>query len=294
MRQYNTSFRLWWEYCKTKDLSPFRATPQNLISFLQFIIDTSHCKYGTINSHRSAISLISLESIGADPLVRRFLKGVSRLRPAVPKYNFTWDPHQVLNYLETIDVTSDEALKHLSQKLITLLALVTGHRIQTLALIKIPNIVKRASGVQIFISDFVKTSGVGKTQPCLSLPFFPDKSSLCAASTLLTYLEATKDIRPPSKEELFITYGKPHRVATKQTLSRWVKDTLLAAGIDTAIFKPHSTRHASASLAFRNGISVDVISRTVGWTEKSACFARFYNRPLSAANVFANAILSSS
>nr|CAI5822135.1 unnamed protein product [Callosobruchus analis] len=157
----------------------------------------------------------------------------------------------------------------------------------------IKNIVKTSSGLQLFISDPIKTSGVDRTQPCLNLPFFAEKQSLCVASALTQYLDVTKTIRPSGKDELFLTYGKPHRIATKQTLSRWVKDTLSNAGIDTSIFQAHSTRHASASLVFRQGISVDVISRTAGWTEKSSCFARFYNRPLSTTQTFANTILAS-
>ncbi|KAH0818718.1 hypothetical protein GEV33_004073 [Tenebrio molitor] len=46
---------------------------------------------------------------------------------------------------------------------------------------------------------------------------------------------------------LFLTTTKPHSAASKQTISRWVKDTLQMAGVDVAQFKPHSTRHASTS-----------------------------------------------
>nr|CAI5838358.1 unnamed protein product [Callosobruchus analis] len=216
----------------------------------------------------------------------------ANLRPAQPKYAFTWDPHQVLTYLESLDEMLDNSLKTLSYKLVTLIALVTGQRLQTLYSIKVSDIVESSSGLQIFITDYLKTSGTGRQQPCLHLPFFKDTVKLCAASTLKRYLAYTNQLRKFETEYLFITFSKPHKRASKQTISRWVKDTLQAAGIDTSLFTPHSTRHASSSLALRRGVSLDVISRTAGWTEKSKCFARFYNRPLYGTDTFATAILS--
>nr|CAI5833870.1 unnamed protein product [Callosobruchus analis] len=140
VKQYSTTYRLWWDYCR-----------DNGLHLLQLLL----------------------------PTVCRFLKGVSRLRPATPKYNTTWDPQQVLSYLEEIDLTGESDLKHLSQKLVTLLALVTGQRAQTLALIKIKNIVKTYSGLQLFISDPIKTSGVGRTQPCLNAFFCRETIAMC-------------------------------------------------------------------------------------------------------------------
>ncbi|KAJ8946241.1 hypothetical protein NQ317_016241 [Molorchus minor] len=103
-KQYSTTYKLWWKYCSETDTHPFEATSSSLIAFLQHVLDRTSCQYGTINSHRSALSLILPGQAGADPMVCRFLKGVSRIRPAVPKYNSTWDPHQVLSYFETLEL----------------------------------------------------------------------------------------------------------------------------------------------------------------------------------------------
>ena len=40
--------------------------------------------------------------------------------------------------------------------------------------------------------------------------------------------------------EFFITLGKPHHPASKDTLARWVKDVMGNSGIDTEILKPHN------------------------------------------------------
>ncbi|CAH0731008.1 unnamed protein product, partial [Brenthis ino] len=65
---------------------------------------------------------------------------IRRTKPSQPKYSITWDPSIVLNYLSAQWPHEGLDLEILSKKVITLLALVTAHRVQTLALIKIPNI----------------------------------------------------------------------------------------------------------------------------------------------------------
>ena len=40
---------------------------------------------------------------------------------------------------------------------------------------------------------------------------------------------------------------RPHKSVTSKTLSRWVREVLGAAGIDTSQWDPHSTRAASAA-----------------------------------------------
>ena len=59
-------------------------------------------------------------------------------------------------------------------------------------------------------------------------------------STLITYKEKTMSYRKPYQDILFLTHKSPYRVATKQSLSRWIKESLKEAGIDTDKFKPHS------------------------------------------------------
>ena len=38
---------------------------------------------------------------------------------------------------------------------------------------------------------------------------------------------------------LMITYGKPHKEVSSDTLSRWIKGELSNAGIDVTIFQAH-------------------------------------------------------
>nr|CAI5822429.1 unnamed protein product [Callosobruchus analis] len=287
LAQYNCTYKLWWKFCSRQKILPFQANTENVIIFLQELVNSNRYKYGTINSHRSALCLILPDQTMSNPLLVRFLKGVARLRLAKPKYNYTWDPGLVLKYFETS--TKDDLL-FLSKKVAMLLALVTGHRIQTISLIKMINIIESTSGFQILIPDRIKSSGVNKIQPCLNIPFYPTCAKVCPASALKCYIDRTKDIRKNNSDLLFISPRKPHAPVTKQTLSRWLKDVMLLAGVDAGIFTSHSTRHASTSAALRKGLSVDNIQRIAGWTSESSVFARFYNRPLTSTS-FAYSVL---
>ncbi|KAJ8914652.1 hypothetical protein NQ315_017349 [Exocentrus adspersus] len=172
------------------------------------------------------------------------------------------------------------SLEKLTWKLVTLMALTTASRAQTLSKIHANNITEYNDKIEIKISDRVKTSGPRKLQPNLVFPYFTVKPELCVASTIKFYLEKTVANRG-NISNFLITYKKPYRPASSQTISRWIKITLRESGIDTNLFKSHSIRHATTSAAAEGGVSLDVIYKTAGWTEKSTTFAKFYNRPLA-------------
>lgn len=86
-------------------------------------------------------------------------------------------------------------LKTLSEKLVTLLALVTGHRIQTFPIINIDNMKRIHDTHEIEIPNRIKTTGPRRKEPVLVLPFFLENSKLCVASALESYLERTTPLR---------------------------------------------------------------------------------------------------
>lgn len=245
LKQYSVTFKLWWNFCERANISPFDGKIRHVLTFLQDLFDHTNNRHGSFSAHRSALAHINSENISTDPLLKRFLKGIFRMRPSLPKYGKIWNPQTVLQFLEGKQFSN---LKFLSYKVVTLLALETAQRIQTIFLIKRDNIKKLDSGLKIYITDLVKTSGPTREQPCLWLPYFENKK-LCVATLVLKYMSRTEAIKPPGCNSLFLTFRKPFSPASKQTLSCWVKDTLKQAGIDVSLFSAHSTRHASASSA---------------------------------------------
>lgn len=279
LRQYNCALKLWWEFCYTQSIDPYQGSIPFIIKFLTNCLDNG-ASYGSINTTRSALSLIMGPRISSDDRLKRFLKGVFRLKPPAPKYNVTWNPGTVLDYLASKFPNENLSLDMLTKKLVTILALTSGHRVQTLSLIKIKNIIFTSDGVQIKIPDIIKTSKKNSLQPMLYLKTYTNKIEICPVHTVKTYLNVTKDIRR-NIENLILTFKRPYHNATSQSISRWIKMTLTEAGIDTSVFTAHSTRHAATSAANRAGLNIDLIRKTAGWSNDSATFARFYNRPLS-------------
>lgn len=165
----------------------------------------------------------------------------------MPKYASTRDPQIVLNYFKSLD-NDNVFLEVLSKKLITLLALVTGQRIQTLSLIDTKYIVVKKDSLEIRIPERVKTSNLGRNQPILCLPFYEENWNICPVRILQVYVEKTKELRKDTLN-LFISFKKPFKNISTQTLSRWVKDMLRESGVNTKIFSAHSTRHAATLAA---------------------------------------------
>ena len=185
----------------------------------------------------------------------------------------------VLNYLEQLIPLEKLTLSELTEKLVMLLALSTAQISQTLAKIKLSNIKETPVGIEIIITDNLKTSRPGSQNPMLKLSKFNDRPGLCVVSCLDRYKELTSLIRK-EEDHLFIAIKKPHSAVGSQTISRWIKNVLHKAGINTEIFSSHSTRHASTSAAHSKGLDWETIRKTAGWSKESTVFAKFYNKPI--------------
>lgn len=296
LKQYNVAYKKWWKFCQTNNNYDYLSVSVPLaLNFLtnEFQLGAS---YATINTYRSALSLIFGKTFSENHNVSRFVKGVYKMRPCFPKYQTTWDTNVVLDYVSNWYPNEAIPLDKLTKKLVALLALSTAQRVQTLSLIRLTNVkVNQRLNIEITIDDIIKTSAPGKPMPRLIIPFFPNNIEICPAQTLLSYIETTSNSRlNPNTDRLILTAKKPCHNASASTISRWIKQVLSESGIDTHIYSAHSARHAATSAAGRRGISVEIIKKTAGWTGNSLIFGKFYNRPLSinqsVDNVFAESI----
>lgn len=241
---------------------------------------------------RAAISLVLSENISKNSLISRFFKGVFRLRPIKPKYDRTWDMSIVLKEIETWWPLESLDLTKLTYRLVMLLALSTAQRRQTLAAIKLSNIKRLSDRYEIEIADLMKTSRPGTYQPLLTLPIFRENPQLCVVRTLEMYLTKTSPLRKEI-DNLFLTTRQPHGPASPDSLSRWLRTVLTTCGISSE-FSAHSTRHASTSAAMKKGVSVEIIKKAAGWSEKSRVFTKHYLRAIETNEEFlATAIFES-
>ncbi|CAH2011888.1 unnamed protein product [Acanthoscelides obtectus] len=292
LHQYNSYYQKWWSFCIKSEKNPYSYSLNLLISFLTEEYKKG-ASYATLNSqYASLLLLFNIDAIDKAHL-NRFLKGVSKKNPPKPKYQTTWDPTCVLGFLSSWYPLEELPISQLTQKMVTLLALVTGHRIQTLSKMKISNIIYFEDKLEIRIPDSIKTSSCKNFQPALVISYFREEPKLCLASVIDVYIKKTKDTRPNDTDYLVLTYKKPIHPASSQRISNWIKLTLKSSGIDMSQFSAYSTRHAATSAAYRAGVSIEQIRKTVGWTKNSSMFNRFYNRPLGLDSTeFAKAILT--
>ncbi|CAG9133863.1 unnamed protein product [Plutella xylostella] len=119
---------------------------------------------------------------------------------------------------------------------------------------------------------------------------FPPFCLILNSTTLVDYISFTKELRSTSSDHLLITVKRPHRNATAQSISRWIKQVLQESGVDAVVFSAHSARHAATSAAHSAGLSLDLIRKTAGWTASSSTFAKYYKRPLLQQSNFAKAV----
>lgn len=278
IKQYDVCLKKWFNYSRENSLNFYTAPIPSILSFLTFIFN-SGAQYGSLNTYRSALALLIGSDISNDERIKRFFKGVFRLKPPTPKYDVTWDTSIVLDKLAHKYPNRELSLEQLTKKCAMLLALTTAHRMQTLSKIDVRNIEETDSQINIKITDLIKTSRPGHNQPTLYLPFFRQKPEICPANTLLAYLERTRPLRG-NNHYLFVSYRKPHEIVGSQSISRWIKSTMGECGVDVSIFSAHSTRHASTSRARHFGLSVDTIRKTAGWSGTSSTFAKFYDRTI--------------
>lgn len=289
VKQYNSSYRLWWTFCKSQNINPFNSSLSPVMHFLSEQFNKG-CSYGSLNTHRSALSLLLGDNIGSDEQIKRLLKGAYRLKPSNPKYTQTWDPQLVLNHVSEWFPNISLTLDKLTKKLVCLLALCTAHRVQTLSIIRLENISFTERGAKIIITDLIKTSAPGREPPVMLLPYFTENVNICPATTLKDYISVTENKRVENRGRLLLTHKAPHKPASTQSISRWIKLVLSESGIDASTFSAHSTRHAATSAACCAGLSVETIRKAAGWTPTSNVFARFYNRVIVDDGDFARSV----
>lgn len=250
------------------------ATVYNLMEFLQQMIDKKY-SYSAINSAKSAISLLISLKPQDQQLLKYFMKGSFHINPPKPKYNNIWDVSIVLEYLKSLGPNDKLSLKILTLKLTMLLALTSGQRVQTLAVLNLSSMIISEQKISFLVDCLLKTTSPSRKNNQIDFPIFHDKL-ICVVTCLHEYLNKTKACR--QSDQLLVSYIFPHKEVQPDTISRWLKLMLTNAGIDTSIFSGHSTRSAAATCAAQK-LDIHTILSSVGW-KSAQTFHRFYYKTI--------------
>ena len=159
------------------------------------------------------------------------------------------------------------------------MAILCGQRAQEiLSLIDIRNITMEETSLIIRIRDLVKTANRKFHNGESKFPKYIENTNICPVTTLKQYLHMTSKNRGEIKS-LFIIQVRPFKSASKDTITRWIRETLSKAGIDASIFSLHSTRSATSSTANKGRVPITTILKTVGWRSLKT-FGRFYEKEI--------------
>ena len=166
-----------------------------------------------------------------------------------------------------------------------LLALLTVQRTQTLHCLDVNHMDMSDKKCICYLSSLQKHFRPGKHQKPLELEAFDHQPNLCVIRHLKAYVDKTSVHRGhTNRNQLLLSFQKPFKPVSKDTISRWIKNVLKDAGIDTTTFGAHSNRAASTSVAAKAGTPLEVILESAGWSN-CATFANFFTRNQSMLHV---------
>ena len=289
-KSYESAWKRWVSWCEQRNTNPLSASLADILQFLTDLYKEGK-EYSTVNTHRSAISMshMSIDGVvvGKHPTICRLMQGIFNSRPPKPKYRSVWNVDTVVVHIQSMEPSDKLSLKDLSWKLVTLMALTNADRASDLHALDLRYKSFSPEGVTFEILGLTKTRRSGPPRQAF-YPSFPEKS-VCPVETLRHYESRTIIHRPTGgvANPLFISYSKPHKPVQAATISRWIRNMLVKAGVDSN-FKAHSTRAASTSAAKNRGVTTKDIMCAADWSREST-FQRFYYKPVD--NSFGKAVL---
>ena len=271
------------------------ATITEVLEFLATLHYDEGLSYSAINCARSALSSYLGKGsdqlgIGSHPLVSKFMRGIFNSNPPRPRYSHTWDISTVLTMLRGWTPNTGLPLAKLTYKMVMIMALITAQRVQSLHKLSLDAMAITSGKITFQVQGLLKQDRPGVSGHTLEFLAYPADTRLCIVTLILRYISVTKDLRG-TETALLVSHKKPHHRVTVQTISRWLRVVLDAAGVDTNVYKSHSTRAASTSAARRMEVPLDHILATAGWNNERT-FHRFYNKPVTSPGNYAGRILS--
>ena len=283
----HTYLSKWNQYYRDKNIDVFQPGVTNGIEF-PVSLYKSGLGYSAINTARSALSEDGVK-FGEHPLVVRCMKGIFELKPALPKYSEIWDGNIVLGYLRAAAPLRSLSLKQLTLHLTMLLCLTTGQPGHTIHKFDVNYIQEMDDRCRITICEKLKQRKPERHLAPIDLLSFQGDKKLCVVEHLKEYLQRTKQLRE-DHSQLLISYVKPFKLVSKDTISGWVKQVLESAGIDINKYSAHSSRAASTSSCKAKGLSLAVIMQSAGWSNSST-LAKFYDKPVDTTSVNFGSVL---
>ena len=238
---------------------------QNNISYIQPIkvlgyFDQLHnlgALYSVLNSCKGALSQIVFFPLNSSILehlkIKKQFKGVYNLRLPTEKITFVWNVKILFDYFSHKRENDQLSDKSFTQKLLILLLLLIGQRMNTVyfhrGIMTVTDMWVTFSCNLLF-----KHSESGKKLDSFPIQGISQQKVMCA--------RLSKRMSNTNTKALFITYGKPFRPATIDSMRRWVKQLFIERIFILKEHTPHSCRSAATSKTNQLNINIGLLKKT--------------------------------
>ena len=194
-KQYAPYLRRWFSFCSENGLmGQLNADVASGAKFLTRYFRKFSCKYSSVNTTRPALSSILTATVnrctfGEQPLIKRLLRRMFKERPIFPRYTVAYDIKYVLDYVKKFSISSETSLELTSKILATMMCLLGGQRLQTLASLSTDYMYLNNSVCVFYISKLIKTSRPKFHQQPIEFKAYPHDVSLCLVALIKLYLD---------------------------------------------------------------------------------------------------------
>ena len=166
----------------------------------------------------------------------------------IAKTFFCLECANYFEYFRSLGDNRQNSDKRLSQKLLILLLLLGGQRLNSVFHFTIDRMIISSTSVTLSPEHVLKHSKPGRKLDFFGYWAYSDPN-LFVLECLKEYIQRRNYRVDKLQKRLFITYRKPYHTASIDTLRRWIKETFAQANL-IENFTPHSCRSASTTKAF--------------------------------------------
>ena len=153
---------------------------------------------------------------GKHPIITRTSKGIFRNCPPLPRYMVTYDPDLALDFLKSLPSQGNITLKCQTLQTATILALLSGHRCQSINSLTLAHMAINNNKVIFYIPYVVKHNTIRLFDPQpIELNAYNKGESICLAHTFVEYIKATQKNR--KSENIIVSYHKHLKIRETNT-----------------------------------------------------------------------------
>mmetsp|Transcript_17847 Transcript_17847/g.28286 ORF Transcript_17847/g.28286 Transcript_17847/m.28286 type:complete len:526 (-) Transcript_17847:59-1636(-) len=223
------------------------------------------------NAYASLLMFPPLLSLKLDPVIRQLRR---EWNSSVPQYACFWSGKSLLTRLADTPVQW-HSRSSVRDRLIIVWRLLHLYRSFDLS-----NLLRLWSHAPDHNALFIaaKRKGWDKYR-WERIMFLPDRPRICPATLLFRYISITKDtvLHLPSPAPVLVGLVKPHRPLSASRIASLTKVIMARHGVDTTVFKAHSTRGAGLEAQKDLGLPSEVSCEVGSW-KNSEAFDKHYKR----------------